>query len=170
MVSSAGCPGVVGPIPRPVSMSFAKCRREDELGSRNYFRLFSSHMKLLRKHLISALPCTSVITRYYIDTNMKPNRNESDRKQRRAEEALFVALHAMTNTQELRKFFEDLCTPAELQALVDRWQVVEYLQKDLPYRKIHDLTGVSVTTIGRVARCLTDGSGGYQTAIERSSH
>jgi len=101
---------------------------------------------------------------------MKPNRNESDRKQRRAEEALFVALHAMTNTQELRKFFEDLCTPAELQALVDRWQVVEYLQKDLPYRKIHDLTGVSVTTIGRVARCLTDGSGGYQTAIERSSH
>ena len=55
----------------------------------------------------------------------------------------------------------------DLQGLADS---VAYLQKDLPYRKIHDLTGVSVTTIGRVARCLSAGSGGYQTAIERLSH
>ena len=101
---------------------------------------------------------------------MKPNRNESNRKQFRAEEDLFAAIVALHDTGELRGFFKDLCTPAELQALVDRWQVVAFLQKDLPYRKIHDLTGVSVTTIGRVARCLTDGSGGYQTAIDRISH
>ena len=101
---------------------------------------------------------------------MKPNRNESNRKQHRAEEDLFDALVALRDTAEIRKFFDDLCTPAELQALVDRWQVVEYLQQDLPYRRIHDLTGVSVTTIGRVARCLSDGSGGYQTAINRISH
>ena len=101
---------------------------------------------------------------------MKPNRNESDRQQQRAEEALFKALSVLQNTKEVRIFFEDLCTPAELQALVDRWQVVEYLQKELPYRKIHDLTGVSVTTIGRVARCLADGAGGYRTAIDRISH
>jgi TrpR-related protein YerC/YecD len=101
---------------------------------------------------------------------MKPNRNESERKQKRAEHALFDALVALQDTREVRCFLEDLCTPAELQALVDRWQVVEYLQKDLPYRKIHDLTGVSVTTIGRVARCMTDGSGGYQTALDRTSH
>ncbi len=101
---------------------------------------------------------------------MKPNRNESERQQKRAEEALFGALVCLKDKHELRCFFEDLCTPAELQALVDRWQVVEFLQKDLPYRKIHDLTGVSVTTIGRVARCLTAGAGGYQTAIDRISH
>jgi len=100
---------------------------------------------------------------------MKPNRNESEQKQKRTENALFSVLAALKNSREVRCFFEDLCTPAELQALVDRWRVVEYLQKDLPYRKIHDLTGVSVTTIGRVARCLTDGSGGYRTAIQRSS-
>ena len=97
---------------------------------------------------------------------MKPNRNESDRKQHRAEDALFEAISSLRNTRECSNFFEDLCTPAELQALVDRWQVVEYLQQELPYRKIHDLTGVSVTTIGRVARCLSDGFGGYQTAID----
>jgi TrpR-related protein YerC/YecD len=101
---------------------------------------------------------------------MKPNRNESERQQHRAEDALFEAVISLRNRNECRNIFKDLCTPAELQALVDRWQVVEYLEKDLPYRKIHDLTGVSVTTIGRVARFLSDGFGGYRTAIDRIRH
>jgi len=99
---------------------------------------------------------------------MKPKRNESRRQQQAAEDALFDAVISLQTGAECRNFFKDLCTPAELQALVDRWQVVEYLEQDLPYRKIHDLTGVSVTTIGRVARFLADGFGGYRTAIERT--
>ncbi len=98
---------------------------------------------------------------------MKPNRNDSERRQAAAEAALFDAIISLRTTAECRNFLKDLCTPAELQALVDRWQVVEYLQQDLPYRKIHELTGVSVTTIGRVARFLSDGHGGYEVAIER---
>jgi TrpR-related protein YerC/YecD len=101
---------------------------------------------------------------------MKPNRKVSPREQQVAEDKLFTALISLKNIQECRSFLKDLCTPAELQALVDRWQVVEYLQQDLPYRKIHDLTGVSVTTIGRVARFLADGFGGYKTAIERTEN
>lgn len=101
---------------------------------------------------------------------MKPNRNETTRQQARAEDALCAAVSSLETIDECRRFLKDLCTPAELQALVDRWQVVEYLQQGLPYRKIHDLTGVSVTTIGRVARFLTDGFGGYQTAIERTDN
>ena len=73
---------------------------------------------------------------------------------------------SLEDIHECRNFFRDLCTPAELQALVDRWQVVQLLQQDLPYRQIHDLTGVSVTTIGRVARFLADGFGGYSAALE----
>jgi len=101
---------------------------------------------------------------------MKPNRNDSERRQHAAEDALFEAIISLESVAECRNFFRDLCTPAELQALVDRWQVVEYLEKDLPYRKIHELTGVSVTTIGRVARFLSDGFGGYRTAIDRVTH
>ena len=101
---------------------------------------------------------------------MKPNRNESERQQARAENDLFEAFMSLESVEECRNFLKDLCTPAELQALVDRWQVVSYLEQGLPYRKIHDLTGVSVTTIGRVARFLSDGFGGYQTAIERTHH
>ena len=99
---------------------------------------------------------------------MKPNREESNAARRRHEDALFGAIMSLERISECHDFFKDLCTPAELQALVDRWQVVQLLQQHLPYRQIHDLTGVSVTTIGRVARFLSDGFGGYETAIERS--
>jgi len=98
---------------------------------------------------------------------MKPNRQDSDRHQRKAEDALFQAVLSLRDSEECRCFFKDLCTPAELQALVDRWQVVELLEQDLPYRRIHDLTGVSVTTVGRVARFLGDGFGGYRIAFDR---
>jgi TrpR-related protein YerC/YecD len=100
---------------------------------------------------------------------MKPNREDSENQRRRNEDALFGAVISLKDVMECRNFFKDLCTPAELQALVDRWQVVQLLQQDLPYRRIHDLTGVSVTTIGRVARFLSDGFGGYATAVARTS-
>ena len=96
---------------------------------------------------------------------MKPNRNDSLGQQSAAEDALCKALTSLATIEECRNFLRDLCTPAELQALVDRWQVVELLEQGLTYRKIHDLTGVSVTTIGRV----TDGLGGYRAAIDRVS-
>ena len=100
---------------------------------------------------------------------MKPNRQESESQQEAAQDALFEAVISLRTAEECRNFFLDLCTPAELQALVDRWQVVALLEQGLTYRKIHDLTGVSVTTIGRVARFLTDGFGGYRTAIDRTT-
>lgn len=98
---------------------------------------------------------------------MKPNRDGSEDRRRQSEDALFRAVVSLRDVEECRKFFKDLCTPAELQALADRWQVVELLQEQLPYRRIHELTGVSVTTIGRVARYLAEGFGGYRLAFER---
>lgn len=100
---------------------------------------------------------------------MKPNREDSESQRRRNEDELFRAVICLKDVAECRNFFKDLCTPAELQALVDRWQVVQLLQQNLPYRRIHELTGVSVTTIGRVARFLSDGFGGYETAVLRTA-
>ena len=100
---------------------------------------------------------------------MKPNRHASESQQEAAENALSRAVISLTTAEECRNFLRDLCTPAELQALVDRWQVVELLEEGLTYRRINDLTGVSVTTIGRVARFLADGYGGYRTAIDRTA-
>ena len=81
-------------------------------------------------------------------------------------DALVDALLVLRNPADLRAMLLDLCTPAELEAMADRWQVVPLLLDGLPYRDIHELTGVSVTTVGRVARCLSHGAGGYQKAAE----
>jgi TrpR-related protein YerC/YecD len=81
--------------------------------------------------------------------------------------ALAEALAALGQAGEVRAFLEDLCTPAELEAMSDRWRVVPLLLKGVPYREIHDLTQVSVTTIGRVARTLERGAGGYAAAVQR---
>lgn len=83
--------------------------------------------------------------------------------------ALARAFAALERPQDVQAFLRDLCTPAELEAMADRWRVVPLLRKGVPYREIYVLTGVSVTTIGRVARSLEHGAGGYAVAIERLS-
>ena len=98
---------------------------------------------------------------------MKEHRTQTARQEALAETALYRAVLTLETPEECRAFFRDLCTPAELQAMSDRWQVVELLRQGLPYRRIHDRTGVSVTTVGRVARFLTDGNGGYAIAADR---
>jgi TrpR-related protein YerC/YecD len=100
---------------------------------------------------------------------MKTNRPITHRQEQLHERALFAAIVTLKSVDECRSFFRDLCTPAELQAMADRWAVVELLERGLPYREIHKQTGVSVTTIGRVARYLTSGSGGYKVVTERLS-
>ncbi|MFT4255850.1 MAG: YerC/YecD family TrpR-related protein [Pseudoxanthomonas sp.] len=81
--------------------------------------------------------------------------------------ALARMLAALSRPEDVQAFLEDLCTPAELEAMADRWRVVPLLAKGVPYREIHDQTRVSVTTIGRVARTLERGAGGYAAALER---
>ena len=98
---------------------------------------------------------------------MKTHRTVTPRQEAIAERNLCVALAALETPEEVRAFLRDLCTPAELQAMADRWAVVDPLKRAVPYREIHRLTGVSVTTIGRVARFLSGGHGGYATAARR---
>jgi TrpR-related protein YerC/YecD len=84
-----------------------------------------------------------------------------------AELSLCQALRSLKSDEEMQAFLHDLCTPAELEVLVDRWRVVPYLLDGVSYREIHERTAVSITTIGRVARYLNQGSGGYLAAAAR---
>ncbi len=82
-------------------------------------------------------------------------------------DALSQVLASLETMDEVRAFLLDLCTPAELEALSDRWKVVPHLLQGEPYREVHERTAVSVTTIGRVARTLERGAGGYASAARR---
>ena len=84
-----------------------------------------------------------------------------------AARSLAEALCLLATPNEVRSFLEDLCTPAELESMVDRWRVAQLLEQGLSYRDIRELTQVSVTTIGRVARFMEMGSGGYRTVLDR---
>ena len=86
-----------------------------------------------------------------------------------AELSLCEALVGLKDVREMQAFLHDLCTPAELESLVDRWRVVPLLLEKVPYRTIHERTAVSITTIGRVARYLNQGSGGYLAAAARDT-
>jgi TrpR-related protein YerC/YecD len=98
---------------------------------------------------------------------MKP-RDDSKSSQARRERALFEAVASLRSADECQKFFRDLCTPAELQAMADRFRAAVLLDADVPYRTVYERTGVSVTTVGRVARTLREGEGGYAIAIART--
>ena len=98
---------------------------------------------------------------------MKIHKTLSARQETLAETRLAEAMLTLRSVEEYRTFLRDLCTPAELQAMADRWAVVNDLERGLPYREIHRHTGVSLTTIGRVARFLASGSGGYALAAKR---
>ncbi len=96
---------------------------------------------------------------------MKRRSLEAETPTVRAEESLCKALLALDSVAEMRAFLRDLCTPSELEALVDRWRVVPYILDGMPYREIHERTAVSITTIGRVARFLNQGNGGYLAVL-----
>lgn len=85
-----------------------------------------------------------------------------------AERSLCEALLALRSVEEVRAFLDDLCTPAEREAMRDRWSVVPHLIAGEPYWRIHEATAVSITTIGRVARSLEHGAGGYALVAERT--
>ena len=83
------------------------------------------------------------------------------------ESELFTAILALKTPDEARDFFYDLCTPAELEGLVDRWRVAQMVMQKTPYRKIAEETRVSTATIVRVARFLNNGFDGYKTVMKR---
>lgn len=79
------------------------------------------------------------------------------------------ALLTAGNREEMRRLLVDLCTPAEIRTMAERWHVARLLDSsELPYREIHERTGVSTTTIVRVGRFLRqEPNKGYRRAIDR---
>ena len=79
------------------------------------------------------------------------------------------ALLLLKNKNEVNDFLKDLCTPAELKALEERWSVAQLLYEDtLSYREIATKLETSTTTVTRVARFLSNEPyQGYKKILKR---
>ena len=82
-------------------------------------------------------------------------------------EEMYRAILTLKTVDEAMKFFDDLCTVSELQAMEQRFQVASLLNEGLIYNDILDKTGASSATISRVNRSLQYGSDGYSVVFER---
>jgi TrpR-related protein YerC/YecD len=69
--------------------------------------------------------------------------------------------------EEAERFFRDLCTLSELEAMAHRWQVAKLVDQGLPYHEVSKRTGASTTTVTRVAHWLRHGEQGYRLALDR---
>ncbi len=61
---------------------------------------------------------------------------------------------------------EDLFTIREIRETSQRLSVARLLAAGRSYTSIEETTGASATTIARVSKCLSYGSGGYASALE----
>ena len=81
---------------------------------------------------------------------------------------LFEALTKIENTKQCKSVLKDLCTPKEVLALEERWEVAKLLATNkYTYREISSKLGASTTTVTRVARFLFDKNNkGYTSLIK----
>lgn len=85
--------------------------------------------------------------------------------------SLYEAILSLKTEEDCEKFLQDICTPVEKKALSERWRVAQLLSnkdKELSYKEIHSITGVSIATITRVARFLLHESyNGYKLILNK---
>ena len=80
---------------------------------------------------------------------------------------LFEAILLLEDKDECYRFFQDICTVGELQAMAQRLQVAIMLKEGRTYTDIAEATGASTATISCVKRFLHYGSDGYNLVLER---
>ncbi len=73
----------------------------------------------------------------------------------------------LRSLDDAERFFRDLCTLSELEAMAHRWQVAKLLDQDLTYVEVAERARASTATVTRVAQWLRHGQGGYRLALDR---
>ena len=80
---------------------------------------------------------------------------------------LFECILSLETVEECYDFFEDLCTPREVEEMSKRIRAARMLAENSVYTEVVNETGLSTATISRVNRCLKEGSDGYATVRSR---
>lgn len=79
---------------------------------------------------------------------------------------LLHVLAVMDDEDTIFTLLEDLFTIREIRETSQRLAVARLLSSGKSYAAIESVTGASATTIARVSKCLSYGTGGYKAALE----
>lgn len=81
-------------------------------------------------------------------------------------ELLMNAMLQLTSVDDAYRFFEDVCTIAEVKSMAQRIEVARLLRAGVTYQEIAKETGASSATISRVNRALLYGADGYRRVLD----
>ena len=94
--------------------------------------------------------------------------NQTDKKYFRE---LVEVLCILARDQALfEDFLNDLLTPKELKEISKRWQIVKFLELEIPHHEIAKRLRTAVVTVSRGSREMQDSEGGFRRALRKLSH
>lgn len=79
---------------------------------------------------------------------------------------LMEAMLKLQSSEDAYRFFEDVCTIAEMKSMAQRIEVARLLRAGVTYQEIARETGASSATISRVNRALLYGADGYRRVLD----
>ncbi|MBQ3485733.1 MAG: helix-turn-helix domain-containing protein [Clostridia bacterium] len=82
---------------------------------------------------------------------------------------LMEAVLRLNTVEDAYRFFEDICTIAEIKSMAQRLEVAVLLRERVTYQEIARRTGASSATISRVNRALLYGADGYSRVLDALS-
>lgn len=72
---------------------------------------------------------------------------------------LFETVLTLKTREDCEKFFDDLCTYKELEAMAQRLKAAKMILKGNTYEQIIKETDISSATLSRVSKCVKYGEG-----------
>ena len=80
---------------------------------------------------------------------------------------LFDEILKLETEEECAKFFDDLCTINELDAMLQRVKAAKMLLEEKTFQEVIKETQISSATLARVSKCIKYGDGGYKDILEK---
>ena len=74
-------------------------------------------------------------------------------------EALFELIASITDPNDCKVLFQDLCTAKEIENMAERVYAAKLLLEGKTYNQIMELADISSATLSRVSRCVQYGDG-----------
>ena len=83
---------------------------------------------------------------------------------------LLSAFLMLKNKDEAERFLRDLMTEGEIEEFARRLEAARLLSRDVQYLAIIERTGLSSTTVARIAKWLKGPLGGYRIVLNNLHH